>query len=77
MADGAESAAHSPTRITQRAPHGPAGMPFIVVNTLAGGFCTYGLVGLRPGLTTMATFSVLLILNSLCGIQVRGRACLP
>eukprot|EP00884_Botryococcus_braunii_P017815 jgi/Botrbrau1/4717/Bobra.0218s0033.2 len=45
-------------------------LPFIILNTLAGGFATHGLVGLRTGAKYISLYAILLILISLCSTQV-------
>ena len=48
---------------------GHAGLPFIVVTSIAGAFTTYGLSGLRYQGKALVLFAVVVVLTSLVSIQ--------
>ena len=45
-------------------------LPFIFAFSVLGGFVTYGAIGMWPAASHIAMFGLLMILNSLCSIQV-------
>jgi len=45
-------------------------LPFIIAFSVLGGFVTYGAIGMWPAASHIFMFGLLMILNSLCAIQV-------